>query len=125
MFWYPIWPGTFDRAFGGLPDPSPSVHDDRGPSPAGCWGSEQPSAIDRSLIELVYGFIAAGATCSRCGAPLGRGVRLVPSPALGHPPLWCVSVVTRCRGRRRHGHIASISRPAGDLVLGPLRPGRR
>jgi hypothetical protein len=123
MLWYPFWPGAFERAFGGLPDPSSYVHDDVPSAHAEWWGNEHPSDTDRWLIELVYRFVAAEAACSRCGAPLGRRMRVVPSPALGRPPLWRVSVVTRCRGWRRHGHIANVSQRSGDAVLGSFRLG--
>ena len=126
MYWYPFWPGAFERAFGGLSDSSREIHDDdAGLSQAGFWGSEPPSAVDRWLIKFVYEFIAAEASCSRCGAPLGRGLRVVSSPAVGHPPLWRVSVVTRCRRWRRHGHIANVARPSDDVVLGSYCPGTR
>jgi hypothetical protein len=126
MYWYPFWPGAFERALGGTSDPSRDVHDeDAGLSWAGVWGSEQPSAMDRWLIQLVYEFVAAGATCSRCGAPLGRGLRVVQSPTLGRPPMWRVAVVTRCRGWRRHDYVANVARPSHDVVLGSFHPGSR
>jgi hypothetical protein len=126
MYWYPFWPGAFERAVGGLPDSSSDTHDENvRSSRAGFWGTEQPSALDRWLIKLVYEVVAAEAACSRCGAPLGRGLRVVPSPALGTPPMWRLSVVTRCRGWRRHGYIANVGRPSDDVVLGSFHPGSR
>jgi hypothetical protein len=126
MYWYLFWPGAFERAVGGLPGSSSAIRDeDVRPSRAGFWGSEQPSAVDRWLITLVYDFVAAEAACSRCGAPLGRGLRVVPSPTHGLRPLWRVSVVTRCRGWRRHGHIANVARRSDDVELGSFRPGPR
>src|ERR687891_1911467 len=104
MLWYPFWPGAFERVVGGLPASSSDMRDeDVRFSRAGFWGSEQPSDVDEWLITLVCEFVAAEAACSRCGAPLGRGLRVVPSPTLGLHPLWRVSGVTRGRGGRRHG----------------------
>lgn len=126
MYWYPLWPGAFERAAGRSPEPWSDSHDEHvRSSPAEFWGTEPPSAVDTWLIKLVYEFVAAKAAYSRCGAPLGRGLRVVPSPTLGHPPLWRVSVVTRCRGWRRHGHIANLAQRSDDVVLGSFRPGSR
>jgi hypothetical protein len=126
MYWYPFWPGGFERALGGSPDPSSDSRDQHVPiAHAGFWGSEHPSAVERWLIRLVFEFVAAEAACSRCGAPLGRGLRLVTSPTRGLPRLWRVSVVTRCRGWRRHGHVADVARRSDDVVLGSFRPGSR
>lgn len=124
MYWYLVWPGALERAFGGPRDSSSEVPDeDLRSTRAGFWGSEQPSAVDVWLIKLVYDFVAAEAACSRCGARLGHRLRVVPSPTHGLPPRWRVSVVTRCRGWRRHGYIANVARPSHDVVLGSFHPG--
>ena len=77
------------------------------------WGPDEPSAIDLALIRIVYGVVAAGTGCSKCGSPLGRRLR--------GPVRWRVSVRTRCGGTRRHLHIATVGRGPNDLVLGSFR----
>jgi hypothetical protein len=89
------------------------------PADAG-WRAE-PSTVDLDLIRSLYEVLAGDATCARCGAPLGRRLRVVSRPA-GEPPRWATSVVTRCRGWRRHRHTADVIEESKDLRFGPLRP---
>lgn len=113
MYWVPSHP----------PDPSDKRCDQPiHTSGAGFWGSEPPSADDEWLIQVVYETIATRAECAKCGAALGRGLRLISMPALYPTPRWRVSVVTRCRGWRRHSHSATVARPSMDIALGAFRP---
>ena len=85
------------------------------------WGPDEPSAIDLALIRIVYGVVAAGTGCSKCGSPLERRLRVITWPTLRGPVRWRVSVRTRCGGTRRHLHIATVGRGPTDLVLGSFR----
>jgi len=76
------------------------------------------TAIDLWMIELTYGFVAAESRCTRCGTPLGRGLRVTPSVTTHSP--WIVSILTRCRGWRRHRHVATVVEASNDLALGPF-----
>jgi len=87
------------------------------------WGREEPTALDRSLVEAVYEVLAEETRCSRCGAPLGRRLRVQAWPTILRSVQWRVAVHTRCRGWRRHRHTAAVGRSSDDLVLGPLRIG--
>jgi hypothetical protein len=95
------------------------------PAPWG-WCEDEPvpasgaiTAADLWLIELAYEVVAAESRCTRCGAPLGRGLRVMPWAA-GQSP-WTVSMVTSCGGWRRHRHVATVGETSNDLVLGPFR----
>jgi hypothetical protein len=77
------------------------------------------TALDLWLIHVVYEVVAAESTCVRCGTPLDRRVRVVPS-VTDDSPLGAASVVTRCRGWRRHRHTAVVGDGADGLLLGPL-----
>jgi hypothetical protein len=86
----------------------------------------ETNALDLWLVHLVYEFVAAESKCLRCGAALGRRVRVVRSAAT-HSPVWTVSVVARCGGWRRHRHVATVGDGSDGLMLGPLHaagPGR-
>ena len=87
------------------------------------WGSEEPAPIDVSLLLVVYEVLAADTRCSRCGAPLGRRLRVEVWPTILRSVQWRVAVRTRCVGWRRHRHTAAVGRSSGDLVLGPFREG--
>jgi hypothetical protein len=119
MEWY-LFPGEFEAAFGGSPAPWLRRIDDTGPVGTGTTRRAALANIDLELIELIYGFIADASRCSQCGAPLGRGLRIVPSRGLHARAHWRVSVSTRCRGWRRHRHVAAVAR-RHDLELGTLR----
>jgi hypothetical protein len=116
MDWLPAaW--MYWLAIGGSPSPWDGAHNEA--APASC------TAVDLWLVESTYRFIAAHAHCVRCGDPLGRGLRVVIRPDAEHAP--CTgSIVTRCRGWRRHRHVATVVGVRNDLVLGPFRvTGRR
>ena len=97
------------------------------------WSAEEPSTIDLTLLEVVYGFMATETFCTRCGCILGRRLQVKVSPTLCNSARWQVSVRTRCRGHRRHRHEAAVGRSTSGLLLGPFRtpdiaisqPGRR
>ncbi|ROO87768.1 hypothetical protein EDD29_5404 [Actinocorallia herbida] len=77
------------------------------------------AAAERSLIEVVYGVIAAETSCARCGAPLG--------PPRVRKRAWPLRVTARCSGPRRHRHRADVLRTSEGLRTGPLtitRPAR-
>ena len=103
-------------AVGGGPISWSWAHETWVPDP--CAGTEQGSDLtdlDLWLLHGIYAVIAAESNCERCGAPLGRGLRVAPSL-----PSLPVSVVTRCTGWRRHRHIAEVHEESHDLLLGPL-----
>jgi hypothetical protein len=83
-------------------------------------GKPLPTELDVALIELIYLVIANEQRCSACGHLLGRGlrVRYASSGALSRWPVW---VATRCWGWRRHPHVAEVTRPSNDLMLGDLQ----
>jgi hypothetical protein len=110
---------------GPAPTLSRRCHDEAGE--AGEAGAADPgqrrelTALDLWLIRLAYEVVAAESACARCGAPLGRRIRLV-AWAVDHPAAWTVSIVTRCSGWRRHRHVARVDDGTKALLLGPLRP---
>jgi hypothetical protein len=73
--------------------------------------------LDAELIRMAYTVGAAGSTCCRCGAALGRGLTIGPPCGAS-----VASVVTRCRGWRSHRHVATVSEVSGHLLLGPFGP---
>jgi hypothetical protein len=87
-------------------------------------GKPLPTELDVELIELIYLVIANEHECSECGHVLGRGLR-VRNASDGAPSRWPVWVDTKCCGWRRHPHVAEVTRPSEDLILGPLRLRRR
>ena len=119
MEWYP-YPGDFEAAFGGSPAPWLRRIDDAAFITTGAARRAPVTDTDIELIALIYGFIAGGSTCSQCGAPLGRRLRVAPSPTFHARAHWRVSVTTRCRGWKRPRHVAAVAR-RHDLELGPLR----
>jgi hypothetical protein len=75
---------------------------------------------DLRLVRIVYDFLAAETLCDSCAFPLGRSLSVTVSG--GEPsPGWRISVVTRCRGWRRHRHTAIVTESLGHLRLEPLR----
>lgn len=111
------FPGPLDEQGGASPEVT-----DRWPA---VWGIEEPTAADLWLVDVVYGTIAPCATCSACGAALGRRLRVTAWPTLRGRLLWRVSVRTRCWGWRRHAHVANVTRSFGDVVLGSFRGSAR
>jgi len=98
-----IWNGYYDRR---LEQPGADVE-------AG------PTELDLALIKTLYEAIAAGTFCARCGATLGRRLRLVPSSRpVTTPGSWRLLVVTRCHGWLRHPFAADVTEVAGDLRIG-------
>jgi hypothetical protein len=83
-------------------------------------GRSRFSAIEMWLVRLAYEDMAAQVSCKKCGAPLGRELRLVP-PDDYDPPWWCLLVVTRCSGWRRHRHSAGVTEASKNLLFGPLQ----
>ncbi len=116
---YPIWELW---TWSGSPEqPRDRAHDVEVCAPvAGDEG--RPGAVDLWLIHLIYEVIAAESTCVKCGASLGRRLRLVP-PFVDSPLLdWRVLVVTRCEGWRRHRHVANVVEGSKSLLFGRLSP---
>jgi hypothetical protein len=122
MDWWPFTPSEFYGGLLGAPDTGTTArrNDAESVRPP-FWGPQEPSALDASLLQIVYESIAAETTCSRCRARLGRRLRVEVWPTLLGSALWRVAVRTRCRGWRRHRHTASVGRESNDLVLGPFR----
>lgn len=121
---WPSWPWGFDTFAGGLY--VPSLQSDGAGVYASLAGEEvvvPPTAVDVWLVQLVYEVMAAESRCAMCGAPLGRRLRIVPSPD-GQSPSWCLLAATRCRGWRRHRHLATVAEASMDISLGPFRPRR-
>jgi hypothetical protein len=87
------------------------------PLEEGSWGGDAPVEADVWALEIFYAVIAGGSTCSACGAPLGRTLRVCTVPAALGPMGWDVTVETRCRGWRRHRFVAVVVRQRGDVLL--------
>lgn len=121
-WWLPFTPSDLYASLRGSPDPSGGTQPCE---PASVWptwwGHEEPSAVEVSLLQIIYEFKAAATSCTRCGAPLGRHLRVEARPTLLESVRWRVSVRTQCRGWRRHRHAASVGRSPDDLVLGSLQ----
>jgi hypothetical protein len=121
MEWSPYVPEEFDDAAPGRPDRCSS---DRAAIQAK-WGAEKPTAADLWLLGIVYEFAAAETSCSRCGSPLRRRLRVDYWPTILRALQWRVAVRTRCHGRRHHAHVATVGRGSNGLVLSPFRLGHR
>lgn len=111
MFWYCFLPPELDALLVGGSGPV---------RPAAAF-PDGPTHVDRWLVVVTYGVAAAEARCDRCGAALGTRSRLAPAPSADGTQGWSVAVLVRCRGLRRHRHLAVVTRRAGEMVLGPLR----
>jgi hypothetical protein len=122
MDWFmPPW--GYWSAVGGSPTPWSWSHDQAVPAAPETFGQRADlTAVDAVLIQLAYEVIAAESSCARCGAPLGRRLRVVPSAA--DHPTRTASIVTRCSGWRRHRHTAAVDEASNDLLLGSLHAGR-
>jgi hypothetical protein len=83
-------------------------------------GRARVSAIEMWLVWRAYEDILTELRCKKCGAPLGRKLRLI-LPAGYNPPSWRLLAVTRCGGWRRHRHIARVTESARDLLFGPFQ----
>ena len=79
-----------------------------------------PTEHDLTLIEVAYEVLAARSFCTRCGAPLGRGLSLYPGSSDSGDTGWRLVVATRCRGWRRHAHTAVVTDDGTDLLIGPF-----
>ena len=119
MEWLPaLW--MYWLAFGSSPAPWDRGHNKAAPASRTTFGPVPDlTAINLRLIELTYQFVAAHSHCIRCGNPLGHALRVIHSDA-EHSP-WTASIVTSCRGWRRHRHIATAVEATNDLALGPFR----
>jgi hypothetical protein len=126
MKWLPFVPSELHASWrGARGDGGGAHHEETWPTQPTRWGSEEPMAIDVSLLHIVYGLLAAETRCSRCGAPLGRGLRVEVWPTLVRSVQWRVRVRTSCRGWRRHRHAAAVGLSSSDLLLGPFGLSRR
>lgn len=102
----------------GMPDMWSGYYDQRSEQAQPCSWAE-PTELDLALVKALYEAIAAGTFCARCGATLGRRLRLVPSYRTATTPgSWRLLVVTRCRGWLRHPFSADVIEEAGDLRIG-------
>ena len=82
-------------------------------------GNAEPTSIDLLLIRVSYTIGTTTTTCGTCGARLGR-IQVSPS-FQDNLPAWPVLIRARCRGWRRHRHLASVTQASGDLRLDPIR----
>lgn len=119
MRWFPTDPWSTD----GVAVPQWGVTGAHGHARRALPGPpEAPTELDISLIRVLCAAMAEDAACGRCGAPLGGRLRierpLGPSPFAG----WYLGVLVRCRGWRRHRHLATVTSRSGDLVLRHFRP---
>jgi hypothetical protein len=83
-------------------------------------GRSRSDDLDLDLVLIVYGVLVESWACGVCGAPLDPepGVRR----SRGLFTTARIVVTTRCRGPRRHRHLAKVAEHAGDLRMAPLRP---
>jgi hypothetical protein len=110
----PAW--MYWLAAGSAPDPRYWTMDDE----AGPRRYPELTALDLTVVRLVYGVVAAQSRCARCGAGLRRDVR-VTSVACDCPQRTAL-VETVCGGWRRHRHVARVDEASNDLLVGPFRP---
>ena len=112
-------PWGVQAPFGGSYDPLSWTHDEDLLSLlAGLGGRAQPTPLDMWLIELTYTVVAEQSSCGKCDAQLGRRISVRPSPPGSSS--WQATVAIRCRGWRRHRHLAEVAEVSKDLRLGPL-----
>jgi hypothetical protein len=86
-----------------------------------CMITTAPTDLDLRIIRLTYEVAAAESSSAKCGAAIGRRLRLATRCA-APSPTWRVLVTTRCRGWRRHRHTAVVTEASDNLQLGPLLP---
>jgi hypothetical protein len=97
-----MWSGYYDQLSAAEPGPQAA-----------------PTELDLAVVEALYDAIAARTFCARCGATLGRRLRLVPSSRpVATPGSWRLLVVTRCHGWLRHPFAADVTEDTGDLRFG-------
>ncbi len=82
-------------------------------------GKPPPAHLDVELVEVLYLVIADQQKCSECGHLLGRRLH-VRGAGAQLPTRWPLRVDTKCWGWRRHRHMATVTRPSRDLILGTL-----
>ncbi|MCP2323243.1 hypothetical protein HDA40_001750 [Hamadaea flava] len=75
--------------------------------------------LDLTLIHIAYDVIAAESRCQRCSAGLGRRLRIMRSSD-DFDPYWAAVVAVRCRGWRRHPHIAVVEEDTDGVSIGPF-----
>jgi hypothetical protein len=119
MDWWCAFPSSFEAALNGSLAPWAREIEAAGFVPDEATRRALVSDLDVALLEVLYGAIAGSTRCSACGAPLRPDVRVVPGVDARVGPRWPAAVVTRCRGWRRHRHVATVDGPR-DLELGPL-----
>ena len=83
-------------------------------------GRSRSDELDLDLVLIVYGVLVESCACGICGEPLHPATGVRRSRALFTTAN--IVVTTRCRGPRRHRHLAIVSEHAGDLRMAPLRP---
>jgi hypothetical protein len=88
--------------------------------PATPAGSSRSDDLDLDLVLIVYGVLAESCACRICGAPLDPATSVRRSRGRFTAR---IVVTARCRGPRRHRHLARVGEHAGELRMAPLRPG--
>jgi hypothetical protein len=111
-------PWSWDEAFGEPVGRVPADGREDRPRVSPSAGADS-SDLDTQLIALVYSAIAAGSSCETCGSRLARKLRVFPLPAGAHGARR-LAVVAKCRGWKRHVHVARVVINEGDDT--PLRP---
>jgi hypothetical protein len=73
------------------------------------------------MMALIYRSIAGTSWCEICGAHFARGLRVLATPAGARRPRQ-ILVVAKCRGWKRHVHVANVVvNEDNDISLQPLR----
>jgi hypothetical protein len=75
--------------------------------------------LDLDVVRVVYAVLLEGVACCRCGADLEPPADV--ERIRGFFSGARIVVATRCRGPRRHRHLAQVTERGGDLRLGQLR----
>ncbi len=77
--------------------------------------------LDTWMMALIYRSIAGTSWCEICGARFARGLRVLATPAGARRPRQ-ILVVAKCRGWKRHVHVANVVvNEDSDISLQPLR----
>jgi hypothetical protein len=105
-------PSAVPTMWWGWPDRTP-----QGPAPDD-ESCAEPTALDLKIVEAVYEVLVERVCCASCGAALDEAVNVKLSRGFFNAAAFMVA--TRCRGLRRHRHVASVLKRAGELRFGRL-----